>query len=416
MAGLEDYARRFGSWFGGSGAKVGQVAPPPVSLGAEAVSPEGMDAYRRWRDEPGQGALEKLGAAFPQDTGLTGGTVAQVAPPPATLGPQQQAALEPFTNFGGTFGGEGAATADLAALGRAKGLEAAGHDAPAVWRETGWFKGPEDKWKHEIDDSYSFLEHPENAPKGYEKLQHPDVQDAYPDLWNSLQQSISTASRRSGQFIRDDNTLIARGPTEADRRSVALHELQHAIQGREGFAPGSSPTGAVIGDNRPDFMRIYRETVGRVTDPGTLEDFAAKAGYDSPAAAAADFAQHAKTLEGYRKRGLPDWLDKAAQETAQMEAYRLHGGEAEARAVQARADMTPEQRRATFPLDSYDVPVDRLIGLVRGGGRCDIRITYSAIARRWPESWLGGQTVASEKCWTPWPRAPRSCSRPGPTA
>jgi len=41
--------------------------------------------------------------------------------------------------------------------------------------------------------------------------------------------------------------------------------------------------------------------------------------------------------------------------------YRRLAGEAESRAVQARKDMTPEQRRATFPLDSYDVPLNELI-------------------------------------------------------
>jgi hypothetical protein len=36
-------------------------------------------------------------------------------------------------------------------------------------------------------------------------------------------------------------------------------------------------------------------------------------------------------------------------------------GEAEARAATKRRDYTPEQRRGTFPLDDYDVPLDQLI-------------------------------------------------------
>jgi len=39
-------------------------------------------------------------------------------------------------------------------------------------------------------------------------------------------------------------------------------------------------------------------------------------------------------------------------------------GEAEARATQARMNMTPEQRRAMFPEESYDVPINELI--IRG--------------------------------------------------
>jgi len=43
------------------------------------------------------------------------------------------------------------------------------------------------------------------------------------------------------------------------------------------------------------------------------------------------------------------------------EQYKRLSGEAEARATQARMNMTPEERQATFPLESYDVPVNELI-------------------------------------------------------
>jgi hypothetical protein len=46
---------------------------------------------------------------------------------------------------------------------------------------------------------------------------------------------------------------------------------------------------------------------------------------------------------------------------AQDSLYRRLAGEAEARAVQARMNMSPAQRRATFPFDSYDVPQNALI-------------------------------------------------------
>lgn len=44
-----------------------------------------------------------------------------------------------------------------------------------------------------------------------------------------------------------------------------------------------------------------------------------------------------------------------------FEQYKRLAGEAEARAVQARLKLTPEQRRAIFPEDSYDVPLNSLI-------------------------------------------------------
>jgi hypothetical protein len=42
-------------------------------------------------------------------------------------------------------------------------------------------------------------------------------------------------------------------------------------------------------------------------------------------------------------------------------AYRSLAGEAEARAVQSRMNMTPQQRLETYPIQSYDVPVNQLI-------------------------------------------------------
>ena len=43
------------------------------------------------------------------------------------------------------------------------------------------------------------------------------------------------------------------------------------------------------------------------------------------------------------------------------EQYRRLAGEAEARAVEARMNMTPAQRSQAFPLKSYDVPINELI-------------------------------------------------------
>ena len=51
---------------------------------------------------------------------------------------------------------------------------------------------------------------------------------------------------------------------------------------------------------------------------------------------------------------LQKYPDKYAQ-------YARSAGEVEARAVQKRQNMTPEERRATFPYSSYDVPVNQLV-------------------------------------------------------
>jgi hypothetical protein len=324
----------------------------------------------------GPSVSQQLATAFPQplDAGRPGQTVAQAAPAPTSLTPQQMNLVSGLTSFGGILAGEGAATADLGALARAKGMAEAGHDAPSIWGQTGWYKGPEGKWKFEIDDSKAKLDALPLAEqkagvrdlvRAPDTLQHPDLYSAYPAAENVAVEVSSRGEGNRGSFQPGGEginpTMTIKSMSTPEMRSTALHEMQHAIQHAEGFQTGGNKIGVVIGQNRPAFMQIYRDTVDRMTDPGTLEDYAKTAGYDNPAAAATAYAEHVKTLKGYAKRGLPGWLDKAAQEAAQEEAYRRLAGEAEARAVQARADLTPEQRRATFPLDSYDVPLDQLI-------------------------------------------------------
>jgi len=46
--------------------------------------------------------------------------------------------------------------------------------------------------------------------------------------------------------------------------------------------------------------------------------------------------------------------------------YKNLAGEAEARAVEKRANYTPEQRMKIYPLENYDVPISRLITIMRG--------------------------------------------------
>jgi hypothetical protein len=61
-------------------------------------------------------------------------------------------------------------------------------------------------------------------------------------------------------------------------------------------------------------------------------------------------------------------LDKRTTPYTNMEAYQRLAGEAEARATQARMNMTMPERLKIFPFDSYDVPKEQLIirGLLGG--------------------------------------------------
>ena len=124
-------------------------------------------------------------------------------------------------------------------------------------------------------------------------------------------------------------------------KSSTLHEVQHSIQDREGFAKGGSPSNAYqSGELDAVTARIYE----RIKElPGNKSE------------TKESLYKHAKKL--------------ANSEQGRMENYRRLAGEAEARNVQTRMDYTPEQRRATPPWDTLDVPEDELIVRMGGDGQ-----------------------------------------------
>lgn len=226
----------------------------------------------------------------------------------------------------GTFGGRLSRAPDLDALGRAQKMAKDGVDRTDIWEKTGWFKGGDGHWRFEIDDSAAAI--PEKVQDLMKKIDpgdslefaklraliaHDDFFDAYPDA-AGMTAIARLSSKRGGRHHDGDGRvdqeyLIAHGPAIDDIRNIALHELQHAAQSREGFARGANPAEFVEGGG----------------------------------------------LQGYRRDG----------EDA-FRAYQRMLGEVEARAVQARADLTPEQRRMRAPWLDYDVPESDLIVIDRG--------------------------------------------------
>lgn len=167
--------------------------------------------------------------------------------------------------------------------------------------------------------------------------------------------------------------------------STALHELQHAVQGNEGFAKGGSPKD--FKSDTPRLRHLKRESEGIVKDA----EYRAERLADDPES---DLLGKAKdhfrevndgTLElnadgsiSNKEMAVDYLLDlnpeynaiyKEISQSARhainpRESYKRLAGEAEARNVQTRIDMTPEERAAKPPWETLDVPEDELI--VRG--------------------------------------------------
>lgn len=252
-------------------------------------------------------------------TGVTGGLArAAVAP-----------RLPSGTTELGIFGGRLAKTADHAALARAEEMAAAGVPREKIWSDTGWFTGPDGKWKFEIDDSGAKIVN--DRGRLGDALQHDDLFSSYPSLskadlllepaaggryvpreWNKAE------GRNAPESIGIGEDHYRRYPGVPTPESVALHEAQHGVQAREGFASGADL----------DNLRAIARSAHPNADP-----------------AAIDAAVH--------------------------EAYLQHAGEVEARAVQARRDLSPDERLSRPPWLDYDVPeADQIVS--RAGGRQDM--------------------------------------------
>jgi hypothetical protein len=268
-----------------------------------------------------------------------------------------------------TFAGVGAKTANREALLVAERMKAAGAPDEEIYKATGWFFGSADgKPRFEIDDSASMF-NASGAPGSrvsndwphasmpdenygpavgrYAIMDHPALEKAY-------------GSVVPNTFVRNKNTLFGDGPlgsfdpaTESitmyapakaqDARSTTLHELQHAIQQREGFARGGNPEAMYYEHQAAANERLAalnnRLAEIEKSDASGLRR-AAKPGFEDIYAAI--------KREIYTLTNTP--VDSFGQ-------YRRLAGEAEARLTQSRMDMTGAERAASYPPDMYDVPV-----------------------------------------------------------
>lgn len=307
----------------------------------------------------------------------------------------------------GIFAGVGAKTANRGALEVAERMTKEGADPRAIFKETNWFKAPWDgQWRWEIDDSGARMnkrafEPDTSSAAGQESRQgifrtiperqaftHPKLFDAYPDMRKMRTRGVvGDGGSGDGAYIHSSDSIDFDARSFDDARSIGLHELNHGVQAREGFARGGSPELEISGfqmapqdlerANSYIYEMLDLERAAKQVEAGkpvgdVIKNFPAMFG-----------KQLSENAEALLKNGMSSteanqlWKKKRAylDDYNRMlgrgyDSYKRLAGEAEARAVQARADMTPEQRRATFPLDTIaaDVPLDELIVRQDGSG------------------------------------------------
>lgn len=322
---------------------------------------------------------EQVRKDFPQVTKFTGYRVSG-----ARSKADANNKMQSVTMF--AFAGERAKTADLEALSRAKKMADEGKDRTEIWTSTGWFRGVDGKWRFEIDDSGARLdpafESGDVAPLT-DAMRHPGgLFHAYPEL-DRVSVSFDAAMGRDADFnTRTKELTVAPG-----NMSAVLHEAQHAVQGSEGFASGGNErTHAVI------LLEKYDHEFKPLLQEASISAKVERAKYDAAMlaveAARADIEKSGIFGRSAARQKFQDALDRAkkqqqiyldaseaetklilrfneaqhhAMRSSSFDTYTRLSGEAEARLVQRRMAMSPEERRSRPPWLDYDVPEDQQI-------------------------------------------------------
>jgi hypothetical protein len=219
-------------------------------------------------------------------------------------------------------------------------------------------------------------------------LEHPELYEAYPLLSGMDVQQGGSSGSALGSYIRGINesdpgmvNIYDRGLAN-DPRSTMIHEAQHAIQNIEGWGRGGNQATAF---QNPEAFDILNKMRKQLLEPLTYEEYVKVFRLDSlPSDEAIG------RYETYKK-GLPDATKKMDAEL-QRQAAKLYydrlAGEAEARAAQARIDLTPQQRLENFPLETgtmygYDVkPEDIIVKRNKKGGQVSIDAMRLAVQNK----------------------------------
>jgi hypothetical protein len=252
------------------------------------------------------------------------------------------------------FLGVGAKNADLAAWRRATEMaDFEGADPKKIWQETGWFQGADKRWRFEVPDNDIAVS--ELPPGGYANrleniVRHDAVQEAYPTPYQGSLAAVTTDPSLNGSWDEANRKLRLNPSLPPEQiRSTAAHELQHFVQGQEGFARGGMVGTIAARDVNPEVRALYERMSEidkqRIRIYGTKKDWVTD-----------KFPEQDLLDELEREREAILAQTKVLRPEAEYEGYRRLAGEVEARNVQTRLDMTPGQRLEYAPWETEDVP------------------------------------------------------------
>lgn len=312
-----------------------------------------------------------------------------------------------------SYAGRDAGNADLEALHEAERYEMQNVDAETIRQKTGWFRGADGKWRWEIDDSdtetdtkWGFLRNPdakrynELFEKAYlydiataedlnelrildknlkgvrksplyldEIVRHDKLFEAYPALRDVKVRFEVNTGNKEGSYHPEENEFVLRTGLKLEPeklKNTLFHEIQHAIQEREGFARGANPgywdemiqsgysrrkNDGRIERARKEYHRIFDSAPEEFKDKVRRINRARLDGDYDAAETVVDELYDSEYADLWSQLDMAEfeWRSDRGEELNAYELYHNTAGEIEARDAAARRGLTAEERRGRKP-------------------------------------------------------------------
>lgn len=267
------------------------------------------------------------------------------------------------------------ATFRLDNLAIARDMELVGKDSLTIKLATGWERGADKKWRYEENDfrikeniyfsknndgSYSLMLSDFNSDD--------QLFDEYPELTGIsiiIKNDVSEKASLVDSAIKITGNFVSEGKLLPDKisalESILGHEIQHAIQEKEGFCRGGSPD--EFSDMRTQIVRdLNFFTDGHfmkgsvISDTQSIREALKKSiPYANVTLAEGYKDELRKVALKYGYSDLTHLVDNFDKLPTAVEQYHKLAGEVEARNVQSRMDMTSEERRLSLAQLTEDV-------------------------------------------------------------
>ena len=170
-------------------------------------------------------------------------------------------------------------------------------------------------------------------------LKHDELFKNYPQLADTQLTLKDMPKGANGYYYAKANEIVLNSAmNKEDIKSALLHEIQHAIQNKEGWAKGGTPSNfkALNEDELRKEAQDIKDALFLKNPKNSIDDYEILSGNK--------ISKRTKELSLWSEKELNDELINLEKNLNPFDSYQRLLGEQQARATQYRADMTPEQK------------------------------------------------------------------------